>query len=201
MYLKENREVFHNGSNYDYRFIIKELTEEFKKQFICLGENTEKCVTFTVPTEKEVTRIDKNGEEITKNISYLLQFIESARFLEKSQSNLVNNLSERIRRIKCKYGQDDKKYETCRIKYKYCNYFLEQNFKDDLIEKKCLLCNKNFQRKFDEKLKKHFLNTYKYSNHDNNKFISLLRKGVYPYEYMDDWEKFNKKSLPEKEYP
>ena len=83
MYLKENREVFHNGSNYDYRFIIKELTEEFKKQFICLGENTEKWVTFTVPTEKEVTRIDKNGEEITKNISYLLQFIDSARFLEK----------------------------------------------------------------------------------------------------------------------
>ena len=84
MYLKENREVFHNGSNYDYRFIIKELTEEFKKQFICLGKNTEKCVTFTIPIEKEVTRIDKNGEEITKNISYLLQFIDSARFLEKS---------------------------------------------------------------------------------------------------------------------
>ena len=27
----------------------------------------------------------------------------------------------------------------------------------------------------------------------------MLRKGVYPYEYMDDWEKFNKTSLPEKE--
>ena len=27
----------------------------------------------------------------------------------------------------------------------------------------------------------------------------LLRKGVYPYEYMDDWEKFNETSLPEKE--
>ena len=32
-----------------------------------------------------------------------------------------------------------------------------------------------------------------------NKVISLLRKGVYPYEYMDDWEKFNKTALPEKE--
>ena len=60
--------VFHNGSNYDYHFIIKELAEEFKKQFTCLGENTEKYITFTVPIEKEVTRIDKNGEEITKNI-------------------------------------------------------------------------------------------------------------------------------------
>ena len=30
-----------------------------------------------------------------------------------------------------------------------------------------------------------FINTYKFSNHDINKFISLLRKGVYPYEYME----------------
>ena len=36
--------VFHNGSNYDYHFIIKELAEEFERQFTCLGENTEKHV-------------------------------------------------------------------------------------------------------------------------------------------------------------
>ena len=67
--------AFHNGSTYDYHFIIKELVEEFKKQFTCLGEDTEKYITFTIPIEKEVTRIDKNGKEITKNISYILQFI------------------------------------------------------------------------------------------------------------------------------
>ena len=44
--------VFHNGSNYDYHFIIKELAEKFKKQFTCLGENTEKYITFTIPIEK-----------------------------------------------------------------------------------------------------------------------------------------------------
>ena len=60
-------------------------------------------------------------------------------------------------------------------------------------------CNKNYQQKFDEKLKERFFNTYKFSNHDNNKFVLLLRKGVYPYEYMDDWEKFNKTSLPKNE--
>ena len=64
--------VFHNGSNYDYHFIKKELAEEFKKQFTCLGENTEKYITFIVPIEKKVKRIDKKREEITKNISYLL---------------------------------------------------------------------------------------------------------------------------------
>ena len=61
--------AFHNGSNYDYDFIIKELAEEFEKQFTCLGENTEKYITFTAPVEEEVTRIDYSGEEITKNIS------------------------------------------------------------------------------------------------------------------------------------
>ena len=58
--------VFHNGSNFDYHFIIKELAEEFKKQFICLGENTEKYITLTVPIEKVVTRTNKIGEEVTK---------------------------------------------------------------------------------------------------------------------------------------
>ena len=115
--------VFHNGSNYDNHFTIKELGEEFKKQFTCLEKNTEKYITFTVPIEKEVTRIDENGEGITKNISYILQFIDSAIFMASSLSNLVNNLSEGIHRIKCKYGHDDKKCETSGIKYKYSGCF------------------------------------------------------------------------------
>ena len=61
-----------------------------------------------------------------------------------------------------------------------------------------MICNKNSQRKFDEKLKERFFNTYKFYN-DNNKFILLLRKGVYPYEHLDNWEKFSETSLPEKE--
>ena len=44
--------VFHNGFNYNYQFITKDLSEKCKKQFNCLGENTEKYITFTVPIEK-----------------------------------------------------------------------------------------------------------------------------------------------------
>ena len=79
---------------------MKELANEYKKQFTCLGENNEKYITFTVPIEKEVTRIDKNGEKITKNLSYILQFIDSTRSMASSLLNLVNNLSEGIHRIK-----------------------------------------------------------------------------------------------------
>ena len=51
--LKKNPIVFHNGSTYDYHFIIKQLAEEFKGQFECLGENTEKYIISSVPFEKE----------------------------------------------------------------------------------------------------------------------------------------------------
>ena len=38
---KEIYTVFHNGSNYDYNFVIKSLAEEFEGQFTCLKENAE----------------------------------------------------------------------------------------------------------------------------------------------------------------
>ena len=81
--------------------MIKEFAQEFKKQFTCLGENTEKYITFIVPIENKVARIDKKGEEITKYIFYILQFIDSARFMAMSLSNRVNNRSDAIYRIKC----------------------------------------------------------------------------------------------------
>ena len=84
-------------------------------------------------------------------------------------------------KIKCKYGHDDKKCETCRIKYKGCECCLEYTIvKNNLIEYKCLCC-------------------VLYANHDINKFILLLRKHFSPYEYMGDWEKFIETLLPEKE--
>ena len=68
-----------------------------------------------------------------------------------------------------------------------------------MIKYNYLSCNTDYSNKLDEKLKKRFRNTFKFSNNDINKYILLLRKGVYPYEYMDDWKKFNETSLPEKE--
>ena len=109
--------ALHNGYNYnyDYHFVIKELAEEFKKQFTCLGENTEKYMTFTVPIEK-VTRINKSGEEITKNVSYILQFIDSTRFMIK----LNENTDIMIKNVK-----------PVKLYLKYVTVFFEYaNFKD-----------------------------------------------------------------------
>ena len=76
----------HNGSKYDYHFIIKELAEEFKGEFECLGENTEKYISFSVPIKKE----HNNGETIT----YKIKFVHACRFVPSKLSNLVDNLSE-----------------------------------------------------------------------------------------------------------
>ena len=171
--------VFHIGSNHDYRFIIKELANEFEDKFECLQENIEKYKTFSVPIEKEVTNIDEDGNESVVTMSYKIIFIDSARFMASSLSNLSDDLAEGIHKIKCKD----------------CDFFLEyESVKGNLIKYKCLSCNS----RLDEKLEKRFKITFKFSNNNINKFILLLRKGACPYEYMAEWEKFNETTLPEK---
>ena len=91
---KEIPVVFHYGSNYDYHFIIKELVKEFEGNFECLGENTEKYITFSVPIKK---KIDNKDLEIT----YKIKFIDSYRFMSSSLSKLVDKLSEGIHSNKC----------------------------------------------------------------------------------------------------
>ena len=97
-------------------------------------------------------------------------------------SNLVDIVTEEIHKIRCKD----------------CDCFLEyESVKDNLIKYKYLSSNKDYLNKIDEELKKRFKNIFKFSNNDINKFILLLRKGVYPYEYMDECEKFNETTLPD----
>ena len=83
--------------------MIKLLAEEFERYFTCLRPNAEKQITFSVPLEKEVGRIDIKGIEMTKTISYILQFINSARFMATVLSNLVNNLAGEVYTMKCKF--------------------------------------------------------------------------------------------------
>ena len=83
---KEIPVVFRNGSTYDYHFIIKELAEELEGEFECLGENTEKYITFSVPLRKEITKKDKNGNDKITKISYKIKFIDSYRFMSTSCS-------------------------------------------------------------------------------------------------------------------
>ena len=157
--------VFHNGSNYDYHFIIKELANKFDGQFECLRENKEKYKNFSVPIKKEIRKIDKDSNDSVETISYKIKFIDRMEFMTTSLSKLLDNLTEGIHKIRCKD----------------CGCFFEyESVKDNLIKYTCSCCNKDYSNKFDEELKKKFKNIFKFSKSDINKFSSLLRKGVYP---------------------
>ena len=54
---KEITAVFHNGSTYDYHFIINQLGKEFKGKLQCLGEHTEKHITFSEPIKKNLIMV------------------------------------------------------------------------------------------------------------------------------------------------
>ena len=69
--------------------------------------------------------------------------------------------------------------------------------KNDRLNCRSKECNGTSTKSINDLTEK-FPNTYRFCNGDLNKFVLLLRKGVYPYEYMDSWERFNKTSLPPK---
>ena len=187
---KEIPIVFHNGSIYDYDFIIKELVKEFEGNFECLGENTEKYITFSVPIKKKIENKDLE-------ITYKIKFIDSYRFMASSLSKLVDNLSDGIHNNKC---------SGCGFNLDYIKITAERTAGPSSLERKneklileCYNCKQRYKKMFNKELIKRFARTYSFCNNDLNKFILLLRKGVYPYEYMDNWERFNETSLPSKE--
>ena len=68
--------------------------------------------------------------------------------------------------------------------------------KDGQLIFRCFECKKNYKKYFNKTLIKRFANIYEFCDEDINKVILLLRKGVYPYEYMNSWLRFNETSLP-----
>ena len=81
---------------------------------------------ITVPVEKEVEEIDKNREEITKNISYILQFIDSARFMASSLSYLVNNISKEFLKLIGNMGAMIKSVKLVELHTKHEAVFLNR---------------------------------------------------------------------------
>ena len=71
---------------------------------------------------------------------------------------------------------------------KSCNEYI--SIENNELIFKSMNCNKDLINRFPSK--------YEFCDKDINKFILLLRKGVYPYEYMDSWKRFDERLLPNK---
>ena len=113
-----------------------------------------------------------------------LKFIDSFRFMSASLSSLINNLSDGFHCDKCIDCKSSLDYMTTQ---------------DDQLIFRCFECKKNYQKDFNKDLINRFANTYEFCNKDINRFILLLRKVIYPYEYIDSWNRFDATSLPDKE--
>ena len=114
---------------------------------------------FPVPIKED----DNNNK-----IPYKLKFIDIYRFINSKLSNHVDNLSE-INKKEC---------PECKKK---CEFI---GFKNDILHCKCKECGKRCTKSKNGLVKK-FPNTYNFCHGDLNKFALLLRKGIYPYEYMN----------------
>ena len=106
---------------------------------------------------------------------------------------MLINLSEGIHNNKCSDCGSNLDYIKTTAKHSS----LERKNEKLILE--CYNCKQRYKEKFNKELIKRFASTYSFCNNDLNKFILLLRKGVYPYKYMDNWERFNETSLPSKE--
>ena len=103
--------------------------------------------------------------------------------MSTSLSNRFNNLSNKLHNNECSDCQSGLDYMIA---------------KDDILIFRCVKCKKNYEIDFDKELINKFSSVYDFCKGDINKFILLLRKGVYPYEYMDSWNRFSETSLPDK---
>ena len=118
---------------------------------------------------------------------YKLDFIDSYRFMSNKLLDLVDNLSE-IYKKECKGCE-----ERGKIKSVY-NFI---GLKNNKLNCECKECKKRWLIPVNGLIKK-FPNIHQFCNGDINKFVLLLRKALYPNEYMDTQKRFDETSLPDK---
>ena len=162
--------VFHNLSGYDVHLIIRELGKKFDTGKIgVISENKEKCISFYV--DVVVDRYEDELDKI-KEKKIELRFIDSKRFMVSSLDSLTNNLVG-VSGIPC---------NVCRESCKFT-----QVDEDYVAHGKCRNCYSGYSKR---QLSVKSL---------DEQFRLLLRKGVYLYEYMTSWDKFEETKLPPKE--
>ena len=126
----------------------------------------------------------KKENDNSKKIKYKLKFIDSYRFMSTSLSNLADNLP----------GFYDKECKRCMERKKISLNCEFVGFKNGRLIYKCKECKKSQTKLANESIKT-FPTLYKFCNDDLSKFFLLLRKGIYPYEYIFSWERFDENTI------
>ena len=133
--------------------------------------------------DKKIARIDKKEPEN--------KFIDNMRSTIASLSQSIDKVSEIDRKIVRIYKKQPENRFTDNMRSKTSSLLQS-------INKISEIDNKISKIELNELIEK-FPNTYQLCNKDLRRFALLLRKGVYPYEYMDSWKRLKEESLPDKE--
>ena len=140
-----------------------------------------KYISFSVPIKKE--------HDNDKTTTYKTKFIDTCRFMQSKLSDLVDNLSE-INNKDCKTCMERKNIKS------ECEFI---GFKNNRLNYRCKECKGTSTKSINGLIEK-FPRMYQFCNGNLNKFVLLLKKDIYPYEYVDSWERFNETSLPDKKF-
>ncbi|XP_057296218.1 uncharacterized protein LOC130625168 [Hydractinia symbiolongicarpus] len=173
-------------SRYDAHLFIRELGEKYDTQDIgCIAENTEKYISFNVKIRVPIADTGHDDGDTYKTIE--IRFIDSCRFMTSSLDKLASNLiGKNTAGMKCQQCAD-----TClefqRIDAKYVASFW------------CKNCDTGTTKQLGkEQVKTNVPSMVKFIDKDDV-FRLMLQKSVYPYEYMDSWQRFKETELPPKE--
>ncbi|XP_057296227.1 uncharacterized protein LOC130625177 [Hydractinia symbiolongicarpus] len=176
--------IFHNLSGYDAHLFIRELGEKYNTQDIgCIAENTEKYISFNVKIKVPLGGMGHGDGETYKTIE--IRFIDSCRFMVSSLDKLAGNLIEtNTAGMKCQQCAD-----TClefqSIDARYMAKFW------------CNNCDSSTTKQLNQ-VRANVPSMAKFIDKDDT-FRLMLRKGVYNYEYMDGWQRFEELEPPPKE--
>ena len=156
---------------------------------ICCTLNTEQYIIFTVPIEKKLQELIKKNKKSQKNLTDYTLLMAQDLWQAHDQILLIILLKE-FTKLNVNTNVIIKNVKLA--EFTYTRILEYTNFKDELIESKCLCCYKNYQKKKkkkDKNLKKEIFSTYKFSNQDINKFILFFakrNKGICHMNCMDD---------------
>ena len=160
--------IFHNASNYICFFIVKQVSEEFAGQFEYLEKKWK--IQNLLSTNKKARKWE---DHIIQNKTHQASFLLS----------LTDNLAEGLH--KGKYNGRTSSHE----------YITANN---GLLTFKCVDCKKTYEKNFNKDLSKISECTHQFCDGDINKCWIMFQKAVYPYEYINGWERFSETPLPTK---
>ncbi|XP_057297643.1 uncharacterized protein LOC130628676 [Hydractinia symbiolongicarpus] len=178
--------IFHNLSGYDAHLFIRELGEKYDTQDIgCIAENTEKYISFNMKINVPIAGMGYCDGEFYKKIE--IRFIDSCQFMASSLEKLASYLiGTNTAGMKCQQCAD-----TC-LEFK--------NIDDEYIASFCCSsCESNTSKQLDKDRVKANTPAMSYYFSDNELFRLMLRRGIYPYEYMNGWRRFEETELPPRE--